>query len=94
MLEKYLSKISFTPTIAQLRVIEEISTDMRKSAPMNRLLQGDVGSGKTAVAIYAPCVAAANGKQGALLAPTEILAEQHYLNLQEIVRRLCCSKAT
>jgi len=84
VLEKYLSKLAFTPTNAQLRVIEEISADMRKSAPMNRLLQGDVGSGKTAVAIYALCVAAANGKQGALLAPTEILAEQHYLNLQEI----------
>jgi ATP-dependent DNA helicase RecG len=84
VLEKYRAKLPFELTNAQLRVIGEIEADMRKSAPMNRLLQGDVGSGKTAVAIYALCVAAANGKQGALLAPTEILAEQHYLSLREI----------
>lgn len=82
--EKLLAKLPFSPTRAQMRVVEEIAADMRSPAPMNRLLQGDVGSGKTAVAIYALCVAAANGKQGALLAPTEILAEQHYQNLQEI----------
>ena len=84
VLEKYRAKLPFSLTQAQLRVVGEISADMQKPSPMNRLLQGDVGSGKTAVAIYTLCVAAANGKQGALLAPTEILAEQHYLNLQEI----------
>lgn len=82
--KKYFDKLPFPPTKAQKRVIEEIAADMHRPAPMNRLLQGDVGSGKTAVAIYGLCVAAANGKQGALLAPTEILAEQHYQNLQEI----------
>lgn len=84
VLERFISQLSFSLTQAQLRVVDEIAIDMRKSAPMNRLLQGDVGSGKTAVAMYALCVAAANGKQGALLAPTEILAEQHAQNLGEI----------
>lgn len=84
VLTRFLSRIPFQPTRAQMRVMEEISADMRAGVPMNRLLQGDVGSGKTAVAMYALCVAAANGKQGALLAPTEILAEQHAQNLGEI----------
>ena len=84
VLTRFLSKIPFQPTRAQMRVMEEISADMRAGVPMNRLLQGDVGSGKTAVAMYALCIAAANGKQGALLAPTEILAEQHAQNLGEI----------
>ncbi len=84
VLERFLPMLNFSPTNAQLRVMHEIERDMRSAAPMNRLLQGDVGSGKTAVAIYALCVAAANGKQGALLAPTEILAEQHYNNMRQI----------
>ena len=84
VLARYLARLSFSLTQAQARVIEEISIDMRASVPMNRLLQGDVGSGKTAIAMYALCVAAANGKQGALLAPTEILAEQHAQNFSEI----------
>jgi len=84
VLEKYRSKLMFSLTQSQLRVMEEIASDMRKPSPMNRLLQGDVGSGKTAVAIFALCIAAANGKQGAFLVPTEILAEQHYQTLQEI----------
>ena len=84
VLERFTSQLSFSLTRAQLRVLEEIGIDMRKPVPMNRLLQGDVGSGKTAVAMYALCVAAANGKQGALLAPTEILAEQHAQNFGEI----------
>ncbi len=85
VLERFASKLQFTPTNAQVRVMNEIAQDMQKPVPMNRLLQGDVGSGKTAVAMYALCVAAANGKQGALLAPTEILAEQHYVSLREIL---------
>jgi len=84
VLERFKSQLSFSLTQAQMRVLDEISIDMRKPVPMNRLLQGDVGSGKTAVAMYALCVAAANGKQGALLAPTEILAEQHAQNMSEI----------
>ena len=84
VLERYASKLRFQLTRAQLRVIGEIAEDMQKPVPMNRLLQGDVGSGKTAVALYALCVAAANGKQGALLVPTEILAQQHYETLREL----------
>jgi len=84
VLERFTNQLPFSLTRAQLRVVDEIAIDMRKAVPMNRLLQGDVGSGKTAVAMYALCVAAANGKQGALLAPTEILAEQHAQNFGEI----------
>lgn len=84
VLARFTAKLPFALTKAQSRVVEEISIDMRAPVPMNRLLQGDVGSGKTAIAMYALCVAAANGKQGALLAPTEILAEQHLQNFTEI----------
>ncbi len=84
VLARFTSQLSFSLTRAQKRVLEEITLDMQKPVPMNRLLQGDVGSGKTAVAMYALCVAAANGKQGALLAPTEILAEQHAQHMSEI----------
>ena len=79
ILEKYERKIPFALTGAQKRVATEICADMEKPFPMNRLVQGDVGSGKTAVAVFAACVAAANGKQCAILVPTAILAEQHYL---------------
>ena len=84
ILARFTALLPFSLTKAQQRVIDEISIDMRAPVPMNRLLQGDVGSGKTAIAMYALCVAAGNGKQGALLAPTEILAEQHAQNLTEI----------
>ncbi len=76
--DAFLNKLSFSPTGAQLRVMDELARDMQAARPMNRLLQGDVGSGKTAVALYALTVAAANGYQGAFMAPTEILAVQHY----------------
>ncbi|HRU07052.1 MAG TPA: DEAD/DEAH box helicase, partial [Candidatus Brocadiia bacterium] len=72
-------RFPFTLTAAQERVIAEIRADMESPKPMNRLLQGDVGSGKTAVALYALLAAVAGGAQAALMAPTEILAEQHYL---------------
>ncbi len=75
--------IPFNLTGTQERVINEIKEDMRSDKPMNRLLQGDVGSGKTVVAIYAVLVAIANGYQAALMAPTEILAEQHYQTIQK-----------
>ncbi|OHB95700.1 MAG: ATP-dependent DNA helicase RecG [Planctomycetes bacterium RIFCSPLOWO2_02_FULL_50_16] len=71
------SRFPFKLTNAQERVLDEIRTDMQGASPMNRLLQGDVGSGKTVVALYALLVAVANGFQAAFMAPTEILAEQH-----------------
>jgi ATP-dependent DNA helicase RecG len=81
--DRLLERFPFTLTKAQGRVIEEIKGDMAKPHPMNRLLQGDVGSGKTAVALVAALIAIDNGYQAAVMAPTEILAEQHYLNLRE-----------
>lgn len=79
---KFISSLPFQPTGAQQRVMEEIGTDMDRPVPMHRLLQGDVGSGKTLVAVYAMLHAVERGERAALMAPTEILAEQHYLNLQ------------
>jgi ATP-dependent DNA helicase RecG len=77
--------LPFKPTAAQKRVLGEIAADLEKSAPMNRLLQGDVGSGKTIVALQAAVIAIANGCQAALMAPTEILAVQHYLSARRIL---------
>ena len=73
-------KLSFELTSAQKRVIQEIWDDLKSNHPMNRLLQGDVGSGKTVVSLLAAAIAAGNGYQTAIMAPTEILAEQHYKN--------------
>ncbi len=78
--------IPFTLTNAQERVINEIKKDMQNNKPMNRLLQGDVGSGKTVVAIYAILAAIANGYQSAFMAPTEILAEQHFQTIQKYLQ--------
>ncbi len=75
---EFLSFLPFNPTSAQLRAIKESVSDMRKNVPMNRLVQGDVGSGKTLVAAAACYNAARNGYQSLLMAPTVILAEQHY----------------
>ncbi len=77
--------LPFHPTTAQKRVLGEIATDMRKAQPMRRLLQGDVGSGKTIVAMQAALVAIENGYQTALMAPTEILATQHYLSARKLL---------
>jgi ATP-dependent DNA helicase RecG len=77
--------LPFALTGAQRRTIREVLADMRDTHPMSRLLQGDVGSGKTVVAAAALLAAAANGYQGALLAPTEILAEQHYRSLSALL---------
>ncbi len=74
-------RFPFMLTQDQDNAIAEIVADMRKAQPMNRLLQGDVGSGKTVVAVYAALLAVANKTQVAIMAPTEILAEQHYLNI-------------
>lgn len=77
--------LPFKPTNAQKRVLAEIAADLEKPAPMNRLLQGDVGSGKTIVALQAAVIAMQNGCQTALMAPTEILAVQHYLSARRIL---------
>jgi len=77
--------LPFHPTAAQKRVLGEIAADMRKPQPMRRLLQGDVGSGKTIVAMQAALVAIENGYQVALMAPTEILATQHYLSAKKLL---------
>ena len=77
--------LPFHPTGAQKRVLKEIAADMEKPSPMRRLLQGDVGSGKTIVAFEAAIIAIENGYQVALMAPTEILATQHYLSARRIL---------
>src|ERR1700737_3156653 len=77
--------LPFKPTAAQKRVLAEIAADLEKPAPMNRLLQGDVGSGKTIIALQAAVIAIENGLQAALMTPTEILAVQHYLAAKRIL---------
>ena len=77
--------LPFHPTAAQKRVLGEIVGDMRRTQPMRRLLQGDVGSGKTIVAMQAALVAIENGYQTAMMAPTEILATQHYLSARKLL---------
>jgi ATP-dependent DNA helicase RecG len=81
------SVLPFKLTEAQRRVVKEIFRDLQSDAPMNRLLQGDVGSGKTIVALIAMLAAMENGYQTALMAPTEILAEQHARNLKRLLAR-------
>ena len=80
-LKPFLQLLPFTLTGAQRSAIDEILSDLRRGIPMNRLVQGDVGSGKTMVAAAAAYLAIQNGRQAALMAPTEILAEQHYASL-------------
>jgi ATP-dependent DNA helicase RecG len=77
--------LPFHPTSAQKRVLKEIAEDMQKPHPMRRLLQGDVGSGKTIVSFQAAIIAIENGYQVALMAPTEILAQQHYFSARRIL---------
>ncbi len=77
--------LPFHPTKAQKRALKEIASDMEKPSPMRRLLQGDVGSGKTIVAFEAAIIAIENGYQVALMAPTEILAQQHYFSARKIL---------
>jgi ATP-dependent DNA helicase RecG len=79
--------LPFKPTAAQKRVLAEIAADLEKPSPMNRLLQGDVGSGKTIVALQAAVIGIENGCQAALMAPTEILAVQHFLSARRILER-------
>src|SRR6202167_1669759 len=86
--EKVKAMLPFKPTEAQKRVLGEIAGDMKEPRPMNRLLQGDVGSGKTIVAAEAAVIAIENGYQVAVLAPTEILATQHGLYFKQILSKL------
>ena len=81
LMDKFSQILPFSLTNAQQRVISEILEDLQSDAPMNRLVQGDVGSGKTVVAVFALLAAIQSGYQGALMAPTEVLAEQHYRKL-------------
>src|SRR5215217_6982183 len=81
LLNPFLKSLTFGLTGAQERVIDEVLGDMRLEKPMRRLLQGDVGSGKTVVAVAALLTAVEAGGQGAIMAPTEVLAEQHYLSI-------------
>ena len=92
-LTPFYRQLPFSLTGAQQRAIGEILADFQKGAPMNRLVQGDVGSGKTMVAAAAACCAAKNGCQTALMAPTEILAEQHYASLSRLFAPLGISVA-
>jgi ATP-dependent DNA helicase RecG len=86
--ERIKTMLPFKPTGAQKRVLGEIAQDMAAPHPMNRLLEGDVGSGKTLVAAEAAVIAIENGFQVALLAPTEILATQHYISLKRLFEKL------
>jgi ATP-dependent DNA helicase RecG len=86
--EQIKGMLPFKPTGAQKRVLGEIAQDMQAPAPMNRLLQGDVGSGKTLVAAEAAIIALENGYQVAVLAPTEILATQHFLYFRNLFAKL------
>jgi ATP-dependent DNA helicase RecG len=88
MLDKYIGSLDYPLTEAQKRCINEIILDMRNTTPMHRLLQGDVGSGKTTVAVSSLVLAAENGYQGALMVPTEVLALQHYNKISESLESL------
>lgn len=87
LITNYLADLPFELTSAQRRVWTEIKDDLESSIVMNRLVQGDVGSGKTVVATLALLKAVSSGYQGAMMAPTEILAEQHYLSLKESLKK-------
>ena len=82
---EFLSLLPFPPTQAQSRVMDEVAADMASGRPMNRLVQGDVGSGKTAVAAFAGWLCARGDCQAALMAPTEVLAEQHFKSLSALL---------
>jgi ATP-dependent DNA helicase RecG len=93
LVARYRDVLPFELTEHQERAIAEIDADLQRTTPMQRLLQGDVGSGKTVVALYALLRAVEAGRQGALMAPTETLAEQHFLTLDEPCRQLGVSCA-
>jgi ATP-dependent DNA helicase RecG len=86
--ERIASSLPFNLTKAQERVVAEIEEDMKRPFPMNRLIQGDVGSGKTIVALISALIAVENGYQVCIMAPTEILAEQHFLSIRHLTKKL------
>ena len=88
LVARYRDVLPFTLTPHQEAAIRQIDADLERTVPMQRLLQGDVGSGKTVVALYALLRAVENGRQGALMAPTETLAEQHFFTIEEICTQL------
>ncbi len=85
--ETFAAELPFALTAAQRRACDEVLSDMGKPYPMHRMVEGEVGSGKTVVALYACLVAIGNGHQAALMAPTEVLAEQHHLTVNELLDR-------
>src|SRR5918992_5068444 len=85
--ETFVGELPFELTGAQRRACREVAADMSKSFPMHRLIEGEVGSGKTVVALYACLVAIAGGCQAAFMAPTEVLAEQHHLTVRDLLDR-------
>ena len=93
LVERYRAALPFTLTEHQEAAIAELDADLARTTPMQRLLQGDVGSGKTVVALYALLRAVEAGRQGALMAPTETLAEQHFLTIEGICAQLGVSCA-
>jgi ATP-dependent DNA helicase RecG len=86
--ERFVEALPFEPTGAQRRTMSEIAKDLAAGRPMNRLLQGDVGSGKTVVALYACLIAVQSGHQAAIMAPTEVLAQQHARKVAELLAPL------
>ena len=88
LVHRYLESLPFTLTVGQQRAIKEIGQDVSTGLQMSRMLQGDVGSGKTVVAVAALLIAVGNGHQGAMMAPTEVLAEQHFKTLHKVLRPL------
>jgi ATP-dependent DNA helicase RecG len=88
LIVRYRTSLPFALTPYQEQAIREIDADLTRTVPMQRLLQGDVGSGKTVVALYALLRAVENGRQGALMAPTEVLAEQHFLTISDLCLEL------
>jgi ATP-dependent DNA helicase RecG len=88
LVQNFLKTLPFELTKAQLKVLSEIKSDLLSEKPMNRLLQGDVGSGKTIVSLIAMLIAADNGFQAAIMAPTEILADQHAKNISVMMKKL------
>tara|TARA_Y100000768_G_scaffold7997_2_gene5565 strand:- start:1923 stop:3986 length:2064 start_codon:yes stop_codon:yes gene_type:complete len=85
-IEKLISKLPFSPTNSQIEVMKQITHDMQERIPMTRLVQGDVGSGKTLVALFGALHAISNGFQVAFMAPTEILSEQHYQSIKLMLK--------
>ncbi len=88
LVQNFLKTLPFELTKSQLNVLSEIKNDLLSEKPMNRLLQGDVGSGKTIVSLIAMLIAVDNGFQAAIMAPTEILADQHAKNISEMMKKL------